>query len=158
MYGYHLQYSSLTATIPNYPKKSIDKTTANQGDTVTYTITQDISKATDTNFCYSSMVLKDVLNANLTYQSLTVYDENNKNITTTAGTAHYDSSNRTLKYTFSSNYLKNMKYKGQTYQFVIKAKVNSKVTAGNISNTASTIINNAYTLNANTVTTKYRIK
>ncbi len=154
MYGYHLQYSSLTATIPNYPKKSIDKTTANQGDTVTYTITQDISKATDTNFCYSSMVLKDVLNANLTYQSLTVYDENNKNITTTAGTAHYDSSNRTLKYTFSSNYLKNMKYKGQTYQFVIKAKVNSKVTAGNISNTASTIINNAYTLNSNTVSTK----
>lgn len=154
MYGYHLQYSSLTATIPNYPKKTVDKTVSNQGDTLTYTITQDISKATDTNFCYSSMVLKDVLNANLTYQSLIVYDENNKNITTTAGTAHYDSSNRTLKYTFSSNYLKNMRYKGQTYKFVMKAKVNPKVTAGNISNTASTIINNAYTLNANTVTTK----
>ncbi len=154
MYGYHLQYSSLTATIPNYPKKTVDKTTANQGDTVIYTVTQDISKATDSNFCYSSMVLKDVLNANLTYQSLTVYDENNKNITTTAGTSHYDSSNRTLKYTFSSNYLKNMKYKGQTYKFVMKAKVNRKVTVGNISNTASTIINNAYTLNSNTVTTK----
>ncbi len=154
MYGYHLQYSSLTATIPNYPKKTVDKTVSNQGDTLTYTITQDISKATDTNFCYSSMVLKDVLNANLTYQSLIVYDENNKNITTTAGTAHYDSSNRTLKYTFSSNYLKNMRYKGETYKFVMKAKVNPKVTAGNISNTASTIINNAYTLNANTVTTK----
>lgn len=154
MYGYHLQYSSLTATIPNHPKKMVDKTVSNQGDTLTYTITQDISKATDTNFSYSSMVVKDVLNANLTYQSLTVYDENNKNITTTAGTAHYDSSNRTLKYTFSSNYLKNMKYKGQTYKFVMKAKVNPKVTAGNISNTASTIMNNAYTLNANTVTTK----
>lgn len=154
MCGYHFQYLSLTASIPNAPKKVVDKTVANKGDIVTYTITQDISKAIDSNFCYSSMIFKEVLNANLTYQSLVVYDENNKNITTLAGNTNYNASNRTLNYTFLSNYLKNMKYKGQTYKFVLKAKMNSKITAGNITNTASTIINNAYTLKSNTVTTK----
>ena len=154
--GYHLQYGSLTASIPSNPKKVVDKTVGNPGDTLTYTITQDISKATDTNFYYSSMIVKDVLNPNLSYQSLAVYDENNKNITISAGTANYDTSSRTLKYTFLSNYLKNMKYKGQTYKFVIKAKINSKATVGSISNTASTIVNhnNTYTLNSNIVTTK----
>lgn len=153
MYGYHLQYSSLTATIPSNPKKVVDKAVANTGDILTYTVTQDISKATDNHFYYSSLIFKDMLNSNLTYQSLTVYDENNKNITATAGTAAYASSS--LTYTFSNQYLKNMKYKGQSYKFVIKAKVNSRVTAGNITNTASIILNNnAYTLNANIVTTK----
>ncbi len=160
MYGYHLQYNSLTATIPDNPKKVVDKTVANTGDTVTYTVTQDISKATDSNFYYSSLVLKDVLNSNLAYQSLTVYDENNKNITATAGTTNYATSSRTLTYTFSNSYLKNIKYKGQSYKFVIKAKINSKVTSGNINNTSSTIINNNtdYTLNSNTVTTKVPYK
>ena len=76
MCGYHLQYDSLTATIPNKPKKTVDKTVANTGDTVTYTVTQNISKALDKNFYYSSLVFKDVLNSNLSYISLNVYDEN----------------------------------------------------------------------------------
>ena len=48
--GYHLEYISLTATKPDNPKKKVDKTVVNTGDTITYTVTQNISKATDKNF------------------------------------------------------------------------------------------------------------
>lgn len=157
--GYHFQYDSLTATIPTNPQKTVDKTTADTGDTITYTVTQNISKATDKAFYYSSLVCKDVLDCNLTYQSLTVYDENNKDITDIAGTTTYDSNTKTLIYTFWNSYLKNMNYKGQAYQFVIKAKVNSNVTSGTITNSSSTIINNnTYTLPSNKVTTQIPYK
>ena len=159
MCGYHLQYDSLTATIPNKPKKTVDKTVANTGDTVTYTVTQSISKALDKNFYYSSLVFKDVLNSNLSYISLNVYDENNRDITATAGITTFESSSRTLKYTFSANYLKkNMSYKGQAYKFIIKAKINTNTTTGTITNTSSTIINNSYTLTSNAVSTKINYK
>lgn len=157
--GYHFQYDSLTATIPENPQKTVDKTIANIGDTITYTVTQNISEATDKGFYYSSLVCKDVLDSNLTYQSLTVYDENKKDITSIAGTTTYDPNTKVLTYTFWNSYLKNMKYKGQAYQFVIKAKVNSNVTSGNITNSSSTIINNnTYTLPSNTVTTQIPYK
>ena len=160
MCGYHLQYDSLTATIPNKPKKTVDKTVANTGDTVTYTVTQNISKALDKNFYYSSLVFKDVLNSNLSYISLNVYDENNRDVTATAGSTTFESSSRTLKYTFSANYLKNMSYKGQNYKFIVKAKINTNTTTGTITNTSSTIINNSsnYTLTSNAVSTKINYK
>ena len=157
-YGYHFQYDSLTASIPTNPKKTVDKTLANTGDTITYTVTQNISKATDKDFYYSSLVFKDVLDPNLAYISLAVHDENNQNITSSAGTTTFESSTKTLKYTFSSNYLKNVNYKGQTYKFIIKAKINSSTTSGTINNTVSTIINNTYTLSSNTVSTKINYK
>lgn len=156
--GYHLQYASLTASTPSNPKKVVDKTVANTGDMITYTVTQNISKATDTNFYYNSLVFRDVISSNLTEQTLKVYDENNRDITSTAGNTNYDSATHTLNYNFNNNYLKNMSYKGQTYRFVIKAKVKPSVTSGNITNTASTIINGKYTLTSNTVTSKIPYK
>lgn len=156
--GYHLQYTSLTASIPNNPKKLVDKTIANTEDIITYTITQNISKATDQDFYYTSLVFQDVLNSNLSYQSLNVYDENNKDVTSTAGSTNYNSATNTLDYIFNTNYLKNMNYKGQVYKFVIKAKVKNHVTEGTITNTSTTMINDNYTLSSNTVTSKISYK
>ncbi len=158
--GYHFQYDSLTASKPTNPQKTVDKTVANTNDTLTYTVTQNISKALDKNFYYKSLVFKDVLNSNLSYISLNVYDENNRDVTATAGTTTFESSSRTLKYTFSANYLKNMTYKGQNYKFIIKAKINTNTTTGTITNTSSTIINNSsnYTLTSNAISTKINYK
>ena len=156
--GYHLQYTSLTASMPTNPKKVVDKTLANTGDTITYTITQNISKATDANFHYNSLVFRDQLNDNVTEQILKVYNESNQDVTSTAGTTSYNSTTHTLNYNFNNQYLKNMNYKGQTYRFVIKAKVKNHVTSGNITNTSSTILNDQYTLTSNTVTTRISYK
>lgn len=156
--GYHLKYNSLTASMPNHPKKLVDKTLVNTGNTITYTVTQNISKATDQNFYYTSLVFRDALNSNISYQSLNVYDENNKDVTARAGNTNYDTATNTLDYKFDTNYLKDMNYKGQTYKFVIKAKVKDNVTSGNITNTSSTIINDKYTLSSNTVTSKISYK
>lgn len=157
--GYHLQYTSLTATIPDNPKKVVDKQTANIGESITYTITQDISKAVDNDFYYSSLVFKDVLDSNLTYHLLKVYDENGRDITSTAGVISYDSSSNTLQYIFQSNYLKRLAYGGQTYKFRISAKINKDISSGVINNSAVTIINNQYSLSSNKVITKviYRV-
>lgn len=152
--GYHLQYNSLTASMPNKPKKVVDKTVANIGDTITYTVTQNISKATNQKFYYTSLIFRDSLNSNLTYRSLNVYDENNKDVTATAGSANYNTATNTLDYKFNANYLKNMNYKGQVYKFMIKAKVKNHVTEGNITNASTTIINDNNILSSNTVTSK----
>ena len=156
--GYHLQYTSLTASIPNNSKKLVDKTVANTRDTITYTITQNISKSTDQDFYYTSLVFRDTLNSNVSYQSLNVYDENNKDVTATAGSTNYNSATNTLDYKFNTNYLKNINYKGQAYKFIIKAKVKNHITEGNITNTSTTIINDKYTLSSNTVTSKISYK
>lgn len=156
--GYHLQYTSLTATIPNETRKTVSKTEVNTQEDIIYTVTQNISKATDQKFYYHSLIFQDVLNNNLTYQWLKVYDENNKEVTSEAGSANYNANNNTLTYHFNNNYLKNMNYKGQAYKFEIKAKVNKQVTTGNITNTSTIIINDKYTLTSNTVESKIGYK
>ena len=156
--GYHFEYTPLTAAIPNAPTKTVNKTTSQLGETLTYTVTQPISVRYDSAFHYSSMVFKDTLNANLTYNSLRVYNENGTDVTASAGTTSYNSSTRQVTYIFNSAYLNSMAYNGQTYRFVISANVNGSSNIATIPNSATTIINNAHTLNSNTVNTTLKSK
>ncbi|MBO5476713.1 MAG: MucBP domain-containing protein, partial [Clostridia bacterium] len=156
--GYHFQYTPLTATLPSSPTKMVNKTESQLGDTITYTINQKISMRFDSSFHYSAMVFKDTLNTNLTYNSLRVYNENGTDVTVSAGTTSYNSSTKQVTYTFNSSYLNSMPYNGQTYRFVISANVNDSSNIATIPNSATTVINNAHTLNSNTVNTTLKSK
>ena len=156
--GYHFEYTPLTATLPNAPVKSVNKTESELGDTLEYTVNQQISKRYDSSFTYSSLVFKDTIDSNLTYNYLKVYNENGADITASAGTTNYNSSTRELTYTFNSSWLNSMPYNGQNYRFVINTTVNSTSTSATITDRATTIINNSHTLSSNTVSTVLKAK
>ena len=156
--GYHFRYIPLTATVPSNPVKSVDKTKAYLGDTLTYTVNQMISRRYDNNFHYTSLSFNDQIDKNLTYNGITVYDENNQDITGSAGSASYNSSSRLVTYTFNQDYLNSMAYDGQVYKFVINTTVNNHLDTSNVNDSAYTVINNSYTLNSNTVTTEIKYK
>ena len=133
--GYHLQYTPLTAVVPSNPVKTVSKTQAQLGDTLTYTVEQQISTRFDDSFHYSSLVFTDIIDKNLTYNSLRVYNENGNDVTSSAGTTSYDSTTQRLTYTFNSGYLQNnMNYNGQSYKFVISANVKHSVNSAIINN------------------------
>ena len=157
--GYHLQYTPLTAVVPSNPVKTVSKTQAQLGDTLTYTVEQQISTRFDDSFHYSSLVFTDIIDKNLTYNSLRVYNENGNDVTSSAGTTSYDSTTQRLTYTFNSGYLQNnMNYNGQSYKFVISANVKHSVNSAIINNSSSVNINNQHELNSNTVTTTLKSK
>ena len=152
--GYHLQYTPLTAVVPSNPVKTVSKTEAQLGNTLTYTVEQQISTCFDDSFHYSSLVFTDVIDKNLTYNSLRVYNENGNDVTNSAGTTSYDSTSKRLTYTFNTSYLQNnMNYNGKNYKFVISTTVNHSVDSSKINNSSSVKINNQYDLKSNTVTT-----
>ena len=157
--GYHLQYTPLTAVVPSNPVKTVSKTQAQLGDTLTYTVEQQISTRFDDSFHYSSLVFTDIIDKNLTYNSLRVYNENGNDVTSSAGTTSYDSTTQRLTYTFNTGYLQNnMNYNGQNYKFVISANVKHSVNSAIINNSSSVNINNQHELNSNTVTTTLKSK
>ena len=151
--GYHFRYIPLTANVPTSPVKSVNKTEAKLGDSVTYTVEQKISKKYDTGFYYSSLVFTDTLDENLTYDSFSVYNEAGNDVTASAGSTSYDSTTGKITYTFNQEYLKNMEYNDQTYKFVVNATISKKSTSAIISNKSEVNINNTTTLESNTVTT-----
>ena len=156
--GYHFQYTPLTSTIPNNPVKSVNKTESQLGDTLTYTINQNISKRHDSSFHYSSLVFSDTIDPNLTYNSFRVYDENGADITNSAGSLNYNNTTRRLTYTFNTSWLNSMPYNGQTYKFEINTTVNSTSTSAVVTDRANVNINNTYSLDSNTVSTTLKAK
>ena len=157
--GYHLQYTPLTAVVPSNPVKTVSKTEAQLGNTLTYTVEQQISTRFDDSFHYSGLVFTDVIDKNLTYNSLRVYNENGNDVTNSAGTTSYDSTSKRLTYTFNTSYLQNnMNYNGKNYKFVISTTVNHSVDSSKINNSSSVKINNQYDLKSNTVTTTLKSK
>ena len=126
--GYHLQYTPITATIPDDPVKTVDETEVEAGDAITYTIKQDMPVGYDSAYYLSSYVFSDVLDSNLTYQSIKVYSSDGTDKTSSAGTVSYNSTTNTVNYTFSESYLKNIDYTGQTYTYVITATVKDSPT------------------------------
>lgn len=73
--------------MPDDPVKSVSTSTASIGDTITYTIQQDISEASgyyDT-FYYTSLSFEDTLQDELEFVSLSVLNENGEDVTATAG-------------------------------------------------------------------------
>ena len=150
--GYHLQYTPLTASVPDYPQKSVSKDYVKKGDTLTYEIEQEISERVDSNFYYASLIFEDVLDEKIQYNNLRVYDSNGNDVTSTAGTTTYNDTTRKLTYTFNSSYLSGtMKYIGETYRFVVNTTVKSSSSTSLISNKSKTIFNNTYTRESETV-------
>ena len=144
--GYHLQYTPLTASVPDYPQKSVSKDYVKKGDILTYEIEQEISERVDPNFYYTSLIFEDVLDEKIQINDLKVYDSNGNNVTSIAGTITYNDTTRKLTYVFNSSYLSGtMKYIGENYRFVINATVKSSVSTSLISNKSKTIFNNTYT-------------
>ena len=149
--GYHINFSALTATLPDVGNKSVSETEVRPGTDLTYTINQKLPTAVDDKFTLSSMVFTDELNENLTYKSLKVYNENNTDITSTAGINSV--TNNVIVYTFNADYLKNISYTGQNYKFVIETTMKDVPTTGQITNSAVVNYNNASSLVTNSIPT-----
>ena len=149
--GYHVNFSALSATLPANGEKTVSATDVNPGENITYTITQNMPSAVDSNFSLKSMVFKDQLNENLIYNSLQVYNEKGTNVTSTAGTTSV--SNNLVTYTFKSSYLSSLTYTGQTYKFVISTTLADSPTIGKIENSAEVILNGTSSFTTNSVPT-----
>lgn len=118
--GYHINFKTMTATIPNEPRKIVSKDEVKLGEEITYTIEQDLPESSIDGFYLESFGFEDKLDNSLEFKSLHVYDENGNDVTS-YGTISID--NNVLKYTFSLAYLTSISYKGQTYRFEILAEV-----------------------------------
>lgn len=155
--GYHINFIPMGGTIGSNPKKTVNKTTARVGDTITYTIKSQMPDSQDPDFYLTSLVMTDKLDTNLEYQSFTVKNESGTDITSSAGT--FRNNNGTLTYTFNANYLKNLKnkYDGQVYTYTITAKVKNSINASSVKNNATFNFNNEQTLTTNTVTTNIQV-
>ena len=71
--------------VPDDPVKTVSSETASIGDTITYTITQDISESSQyIDFYYESLIFSDSLPIGVTYTSLKAYDSSGTDVTSTA--------------------------------------------------------------------------
>ena len=146
---------------PDDPVKTVDKTEANVGDTITYTITWDVTDATDyndtiTGYYYDSLIFTDTLQTGLEYQSMIVKDSNSTDVTETAGSISTDG--QLVTYTFDTDYLTNtIIYEGETYTFVITCKITDDIDSSTITNSANISLEDTleytYSLDTNEVTT-----
>lgn len=103
------------------PTKSVDKTTANYNDTVTWSVKKTKGAWGSTQIVpYSSMVFKDTLPANMDYVSCQMYDNGSA---VNYGTASYNASTRLLTYSISPTYLSNYSwYNGKLLELKIVTK------------------------------------
>ena len=103
------------------------------GDIIYYHVDQKVGNL-GTNLLkkYRSFKLSDKLDVNLKYQdSYVINKETGKRITDT-NTTQYDPKTRTVTWEASKDFLENgMKYKGEIYELVIKAKVDTTETINN---------------------------
>ena len=163
----HTEYSSMAFTFdptpitisePVTPTKQVNKTSViyKANEELEYRIGIKIhTLGIDTYEKYTSLVIKDVLPTGVTYVSSSLKNENNQ--TVSKGTANYDSSTKTVTYTFSSENLSSSSfYNGATYYLVINVKVNND-TNTDIVNTSYLVINGKQ-FNSNQVTSKINYK
>lgn len=142
-----LSSASTAVPKPYEPIKTVDKNEAKGGDTLTYTIDQEVHTTNvDIQGKYKSFKFYDKLPAEVDYviNSAKMYqiDATQTDITSTAGAFSYNSSNHTLTYTFNASYLENMLMAGETYRMVFDAKVNSKaIDQEKLTNKATVYVN-----------------
>ena len=137
---------SLGPVDPKTPVKSASpahNTEVGAGQKITYTVTQQISAWSDSDFPYTSMVFSDEIDPALTYgNDLKVFDTNGKDVTATAGSTAF--SGGVLKYTFKAAWLAdNLDYNGKNLRFVFSGTVKSSLPAA----TASTTVKNKASVN-----------
>lgn len=145
------QYQEMPA-----PTKTVDKTSAVKGDTITWTVNQKVGTFYNNMFnTYSSFSLSDPIPQGVEYQSARVYSGSED--ITAKGTLSYHQSSRLLTFTLGSGTLGNVDfYKGQTISMRITAKaLLPQEVSKTVQNTASAVIS-GYSQNTNTVTTVIR--
>ena len=136
--------STVGTARPVDPVKSVDRAYPTLGDTVTWTVEQQVHNLGETiGAHYESFAFTDTLPAGVSYKSAKMYcviDGKATDITASAGTL--STSGRKVAYTFSSSYLDAMKLESETYRLVIETVVNTSATNdADLENTATVKIN-----------------
>lgn len=145
------QYKDLEA-----PTKSVDKSSAVKGDTITWKVNQKVGTFyTDMYSVYTNFRFSDTIPEGVDYQSARVY--NGSADVTSQGTLAYNEDTRQLSFTLNSSLLAPQSfYKGQTISMQITATAeNPKEVSKTITNQASSVISGE-AQNTNTVTTVIR--
>lgn len=142
---------SAYAIMSNPVKSSDGKNRNEEGDVITYTITQKMGKFyADTMTTYTSFVMTDQIPEGLTYQSAAVYDSSGKDITS-QGTLSYDESSRTVSFAMGASWLSNINnYSGQNLSLKIKTTVDPlDIPMKTVKNSAVTTIDKEVNLTSN---------
>lgn len=145
-----LSTATIFSVVPDKPVKSETNTSGADingkpvqiGDEVIYHVKQKVNTlGVDLLSVYSKFQLIDNLPKEIDYESAHVETAGNTKFDA-SGEVKYDATNHRVTYTANSDTLKNrIKYNGETYDLVIKGKVNDKVKDGvNIINTAKSIV------------------
>ena len=117
------QYSTNPSVFVN-PVKTVDKTAARVGDTVTYTVKHTMGTFYKTAMTvYGKLEITDVISENLEYVSAALTNGAGTDITG-QGTLNYDESTRTLKFVMGDTWRNNIaNYNGQVLKFTVTTKV-----------------------------------
>ncbi|MBY7146386.1 hypothetical protein I2491_06310, partial [Levilactobacillus brevis] len=118
------------AKLPDANLKA-DKQTANNGETVTFTLSQPVNiLGQDTLLRYQTWQESMVLPVGVTYQSATLQDANGNSV---EGKVTFDVKTRTVTFTADSDYLQNkMAMMGETYKLVATTIVSNDVVDGTV--------------------------
>ena len=127
---------------PARPEKKTDQASYHVGDKGVYTISQTGSLTPDEGYgSYGSFQFIDRLPAGLDYVSAEIACSDGA-VPDTAGDIVYDAGSRTATYTFTSEYLRALEYRGQIYTFTVVCRINEAALGGQaFANTAEVAIN-----------------
>lgn len=145
------QYKDLEA-----PTKSVDRTSAVKGDTITWTVSQKTGTFFNDMYSkYTSFRFSDTIPEGVQYQSANVYKGSTD--ITSQGTLQYNEDTRKLTFVLDDSQLNNQAfYTGQTISMKITATAeNPKEAETNVKNQAQSVISGE-AQNTNTVNTAVR--
>ncbi len=107
------------------PTKRVDKTSAKKGDNITYRVTQDVPQQ-GSKYFYNTFKFEDTLPDCLTIQQagIKVLDTNNEDV---SNKFNINVSGNKVTIDAKSSYLNNEEFYGNTYIFVVPAKINENL-------------------------------
>lgn len=150
--GYHVNFTPLTAVIPDAPTKSVTVDKATAGTQLDFEIKQEMPKSFDSNFVLNAFVISDKLDQYLTYRSAVLYDQTGKDITDAAGNLLYlGTVSNQVSYIFDSDFLDAADYNGQTFTLEISTVLKDDIPVETLTNSAYTMFNSTVTLTTNEV-------
>lgn len=116
--------------------KSIDNQTVKVGDTLYYRVDQEVGTlGTDLNDRYKEFSITDPLDKGVTYQNAYVIDKKNGKTLSQPSDISFEQDSNTVHFSASQDFLDKMELKGETYELVAVAKVNSNaISNSNASN------------------------
>lgn len=150
--GYHVNFTPLTAVMPDAPTKSVSVDKATAGTQLDFEIKQEMPKSFDTNFVLNAFVISDKLDQYLTYKSAVLYDQTGKDITDAAGNLLYlGATSNQVSYVFDSDFLDAANYNGQTFTLEISTVLKDDIPVETLTNSAYTMFNSTVTLTTNEI-------